>query len=210
MNEKIMAALGELAEQVSAKLKVANIELAVFNDGSVVPADKYDNLKAEHKGLQEKYQSDISEVNNNLEKAMADTADYEGLKGTLESLKSENSKIAEDYQNQILNIKMDSKIERALLDANIDKDYIPLVKSQLNKDSLKFDGDNLNGLTDFVESAKTQFPKVFGEMKKMGVDVQNGSINIKTKKQQLIEQYEKASAKEKLLLLPKLNEIKQE
>ena len=58
MNEKIKALLGEeLATQVAEKL--GDVQLAVFNDGSVVPAEKHDGLKSELK----EYKSKLEETN---------------------------------------------------------------------------------------------------------------------------------------------------
>ena len=90
MLEKLTQLLGEeLSKQVAEKL--GTVELAVMNDGSVVKADKYDNLKGEYKDLEGKYLTDISEFNSKLETAVKNADDYEALKGTLENLKAENA-----------------------------------------------------------------------------------------------------------------------
>lgn len=195
MLEAIKNALGgELASQVEEALSKANIELAVMNDGTVVKADKHDSLKADHKALQDKYQSDISEVNSKLEQATNNAADYDTLKGTLEEFKANNEKMATEHQQQLLNVRMDKDIDLLLMGENIDPAYLPLVKSQLNKESLSYEGDKLIGGTDLIGTLKEKYPKVFGEIKKVGVNPDNGINPNVGKKAQLIEQYNKAEA----------------
>ena len=52
MLEKIKELLGEeLSEQVTEKL--GNVEIGITNDGSLVPAEKHDTMKAELKATKE-------------------------------------------------------------------------------------------------------------------------------------------------------------
>jgi predicted nuclease with TOPRIM domain len=208
MLDKLKELLGEeLSAQVQEKL--GDVELAIMNDGSVVKAEKHDGLKSDYKALEEKYQSDISEFNNKLEAATANAADYDALKGTLETLKAENTQIAEQYQKELLDVKMDRDIDKLLAKANLDEQYIPLVKSQLNKESLSYDGDNLIGGDDFVKQSQERFPKLFGEIKKVGMDPANGLKTTIGKKAQLIEQYNQAEkAGNARLMMALSNQIK--
>lgn len=205
MLQKLKELLGEeLSKQVQEKL--GDIELAVFNDGSVVPATKYETLKADHQGLTEKYQNDISGLNSKLTEAMASAADYDSLKNTIQSVKAENEQIAKAHQEELLKIKMDSAIDVALLKANVKESYLPLLKTQLNTEALTFDGDNLIGLTDTIQTAQNKFPDLFGTVKKVGVNPDNGINPATGKKQQLIEQYnqaEKAKDVKQMALLDK-------
>ena len=60
MIDKLKELLGEeLSKQVEDKL--GKVELAIFNDGTVVPSDKYDTLKTDNKALETKYQTDVAE-----------------------------------------------------------------------------------------------------------------------------------------------------
>jgi len=183
-----------LGEELSAQVqeKLGEVELAIFNNGTVVPADKYDSLKAEHKSLTEKYQTDISGLNSKLENAMTNAADYDSLKGTLETLQAENNKIAEEHQQELINSKKSNAVELALIKANLKDGYLPLIKSQINTESLSFDGDNLIGLTDTIQSVQQQYPDMFGQVKKVGINPENGLAANLGKKQQLIEQYNTA------------------
>jgi len=175
MLEKLEQLLGEeLSKQVTEKL--GTVELAIFNDGSVVRAEKYETLKTDHKNLEEKYHSDISEVNTKLESAVKNAGDLDALKGTLETLKTDNTKLTEDYQTNLQNIKVNSAIDVALLKANVKPGYDTMLKTQLNRESLTFDGDNLVGLTDSITNLQTSFPELFGEMKVVGIDPQSNVI----------------------------------
>lgn len=183
-----------LGEELSGKVteKLGEVELAIMNNGSVVKADKYDNLKADYQGLETKYETDISGVNSKLEAAITNAADYDGLKGTLATLQAENLKVADEHRKELLNVKKNSAIETALLKANVKDSYLDMVKSQLNIDSLQFEGDNLIGLTDKVQTAIEKFPDLFGEVKKVGVTPEN-HLNVPVgKKAQLIKEYNQA------------------
>ena len=91
MLDKIKELLGEeLSKQVEDNL--GKLELAVMNDGSVVPADKYEGLKADNKALEAKYQTDVADFTKKLDDAVKGTQDYDNLKLSLDTLKADNSK----------------------------------------------------------------------------------------------------------------------
>ena len=204
MLDKIKELLGEeLSKQVTDVL--GTVELAIMNNGSVVPVDKYDNLKIDHKALEDKYHSDISDVNTKLEEAVKNSGDLDALKGTLESLKTDNTKLTADYQQNIQNIKVDSAIDVALLKANVKPGYDTMLKTQLNRDSLTFDGDNLVGLTDSITGLQTSFPELFGEMKVKGVDLQNGGTPQLGEKSKLIDAYNQAEKSRNVGLMTSLD-----
>ena len=210
MLDKIKELLGEeLSKQVIEKL--GTVELAIMNNGSVVPAEKYDILKAEYKGLNSKYDTDINDFNEKLETATNNSADYETLKGTLETFKADNQKMTDEYQAEKTKIKKNSAIDLALIRANVDEEYFEMVKSQVNMDNLTFENDNLIGLSDSIAALQGKFPKLFGEMKKVGATPPGNDINPPVgKKQQLIKQYNEAEAKgQGRLMMSISNQIKQ-
>lgn len=208
MIDKIKELLGEeLSQQVSEKL--GNVELAIFNDGTVVPADKYDTLKGEHKALQGKYESEIKDFNAKIEEASKSAADVDGLKASLDKLKQENIDIMEKYKADTQNIKIDSMIEVELLKVNADEKYLSMLKTQVNKDNLSFDGDKLVGLTDIVNGLQENFPKMFGEVKKAGAqpnpDEKKAPMGEKAK---LMNAYDGAKTfAEKLAIQRKIKEL---
>jgi hypothetical protein len=192
MLDKLVQLLGEeLANKVTEAL--GEVELAIMNDGTVVKATKLDSLKAEHNALQEKYTTDISGINSKLEAATTNAADFEGLKGTIETMKADNLKIADEHRIALANVKKNSTIESALRDANVNQKYLEMVKSQLNTDSLQFEGDNLIGLTDRIATAVESFPDLFGTVKSTGTPPDPNLTPPPTgKRQQKIKDYNEA------------------
>lgn len=213
MIEKIKELLGEeLTRQVAEKL--GEVELAIMNDGTVVKADKHDTLKSEFKALEGKYETDISTANSKLETAINNSGDYDTLKGTLETMKAENIKIAEQHHVETLNIKKNSAVEVALLKANVDASYVDIVKAQIKTDTMNFDGDILLGLDDKVRVAQDKFPKLFGEIKKHGATPPGDPMNPPTgARQALIDQYDSAqkqgNAKQMMTLQNKIQNLKE-
>ena len=207
MNKNIAELLGEeLSKQVTEKL--GTVELAIMNNGSVVPADKYEQLKSDNKALETKYQTDISDFTSKLEEASKGTKDIDKLKASLETLTTDNKSLMEKYQKDTLNIKLDSAIDVALLKANVDEKYVPLLKTQINKDNLKAEDDNIIGLTDSIANLQTAYPDMFGQIKKTGVQPPSDHKNVDTsKKAQLIEKYNKAPAKEKLSIMTQIKQL---
>ena len=210
MLDKIKELLGEeLSNQVTQKL--GEIELSVMNDGTVVYAAKHDSLKTEMKTLQDKYDSDLLSINTKLEAATTNAADYDSLKGTLETLRADNIKAAEDHKLETARIRKNNAINVELLKNNVDEQYLDIVKSQINTDNLIYDGDNLIGLSDSINLVREKFPKLFGQMKKTGASPTGNDINPPVgQKQQLIEQYNQAQVSKNVKLMMSLsNKIKQ-
>jgi len=170
MKRDFLQALGLESGVVDKVMAEYGKNVNAFKDGQTA----HDVLKAEHKALQEKYQTDISDFNSKLETAVKSAADYDTLKETLEKVKVENSKLTEDYEQNLVNVRKGSAIDVALLKANVDENYLDMAKSQLNMDQLSFDGDNLIGLTDSITKMQQDFPKLFGEVKKRGTTPPQG------------------------------------
>ena len=89
--------------------------------------------------------------------------------------------------------------------------YIPLLKTQINRDNLKFDNDNLIGLDTSVATLQTEYPKMFGEIKKMGnPPSSDGKTPDMGKKAKLIEAYNNAEkSKDVKAMFSLSNQIKQ-
>ena len=102
-------------------------------------------------------------------------------------------------------------IDVALIGANVDKKYIKMLKTQIDKENLKFDGEDLIGLTDTITKLQSEYPKMFGEVKKMGAeptgDPRQAPLGERAK---LIKQYEETkSVADKLAIQRKLNQLKE-
>ncbi len=139
-------------------------------------ADKLETLTNEHTALQEKYSTDISGINSKLEAATNNAADYEGLKGTLETMKADNLRMADEHREALLGIKKNSTADKALEAVHAKKNYIDIIKSQLNIDSLQLEGDNLIGLTDKLQATIEKYPDMFGKVETVGTTVQTGVV----------------------------------
>jgi hypothetical protein len=189
MLEQIEKLLGEeLSKQVEEKL--GTIELAVMNDGTVVKADKHDTLKAEHKALQEKYTGDIGKLTGDLEKAGKDISSVEDLKTQLEKIKAESESKVESLTSELTNTKKNGVLNAKLISKNIDENYLDMVKSQIDLEKLVINDDGILGIDDLINDTIKKYPKMFGEIKKVG-EKQNQNINdpIPTDKQKLIDKY---------------------
>lgn len=191
MNEKIKNALGEeIAAQVEAKLQEANIELGIVNDGSLVPADKHDSLKSEHKELQKKYTEDINGLNVKLKDLSGKENTVEELKSELEKIQEESKSTVEELQSKLSLTRKQSEFEKALLKKNVKEPYVDLLKKAANWDDIQIDGEEIKGIDEIVNSLSETYAEAFGEVKKLGGNPAPSLDNpIKTGKAKLIEEY---------------------
>lgn len=159
MNEKIMKALGEeLSTQVQEKLKEAGLEVGVINDGTLVPAEKHDSMKAELKANQEQ-----------LEKLQKDLQATEGKEQTIEELKQKLQQANTDYETfkqetekrEIINKKKNAAI-KALEEAGAIKSSIDLLANTLDLEQLQLDKQgNLVDKDTIINDLKTQREGLF-------------------------------------------------
>ena len=180
----------------------------------MVKADKYDTLKADYKGLETKYQTDVADANGKLDEAMKKATDYDTLKGTLDELKTENAKIIDEHKSTTERIKKQSAVDVALLKSNVKDGYADILKGQIDLDKLQFDGENLIGLNDTIESFKTKYVDLFGETKKSGtLPPAEGKVPDTGKRAKLIEAYnnaeKKKDAKQMMALTAEIKKLKE-
>ena len=174
MNEKITKLLGEeLSKQVEAKL--GTVELAIMNDGTVVPAEKHDGLKAELKLLKSKYDEDLGDITKKLEDATKGATDIDALKTDLQKLADEKADLQKTYQKELQNTKIESAIDVALIGENVPEKYVKVLKTQINKDSLSIEDGKVIGLTDIIGNLKGSYGEMFGEVKRMGTPPADGT-----------------------------------
>ena len=215
MLEKLVEVLGEeLSSQVSTKLQEAKIELAIFNDGSVVPATKYDSLKAENRELEAKYDADVKDFSKKLEDATKGVEDYDTIKKTLEQMKLDTDDLIAKTETEKANIKIESAFEVELIKNNVDEAYLPLFKKQLDMDKVKLEGEEVTGLKELVDTFRTTYPKSFGEVKKAGAQPSmDGKTPDASKKSQLVEAYNQAQkagdAKKMFAINKQIKELKE-
>ena len=153
MNEKIKAILGEeLATQVTEKL--GDIELAILNDGSVVPADKHDNMKAELKATQEQ----LNGANEALK-------GVEGSEGTIEELKAQMKAKSEEFEAfKTDTVKRETTqnkkkaFNEKLIASGFTKSSAKLLAERQDYDAMNIDSKgNIVDIDTFVNPLKTEY-----------------------------------------------------
>lgn len=175
MLEELKNILGEeLSKQVSEKLTEAKLELAIMNNGSVVPAEKYEKLKLDHKALKETHEKEVATTAKKLKELSNSSSDLETLKGTLETLQNESAKRQKEYETGLLNNKKGHALDLALIQAGVDQNYLELLKGQIDVSGLNFEGETLVGLNDLVTMHKEKHSRLFGETKVVGNEVKTG------------------------------------
>jgi hypothetical protein len=191
MNKKITELLGkELAEEVAEKL--GDVKLGITNDGSLVPSEKYETLKEEHKALQSKYKTEIEALNSKLDEAVKASGDAESLKQVIAELKTEQQKTVDEYNDKMTQLSIDSAIEVALVKANAKNNTA--VKALLDMDAVKLVDGQLFGFNEQIEKLKANEGYLFAELVKKGKEPQKGITPPAGKKAQLIEAYNKATS----------------
>lgn len=163
----------ELYKQVMERLD-DDTELIV-NDGSYLPREKL-NEKTDKIEMLEKQLEDakgqISERDKQLEQLKNDSQASDELKKRIEELESQNKQTAEEYESQIKQQekeyqqeleqqKFNNALEIALRDA--DAKNVKAVKSLLDTENIKIDGDKLLGLEDQLNTLKENDSYLFGK-----------------------------------------------
>ena len=160
MLEKIKVALGETAEQVEGLLKAAGIELAVMNDGSVVPADKFDGMKQELKDAN----GTITKIQDDMKALSTSTESAEEFKTKL----AEKNKEFEDYRLDIGNKEIqrgkESKLDELLRtgDKKVIENLLDIVKSRVDYNQISVDSNGQYiGINDVVDNLRNNYKEAF-------------------------------------------------
>ena len=105
-----------------------------------------------------KLKSDNDSANKTIEELKLQIAQIENLQKQLESLQNENVKI-----------KLDSALDRALVEAKVqDVDYLKFKIKEKNPNGLKFDENGkLESLNTILDDLKVQFPNQFTKTEKV-------------------------------------------
>jgi hypothetical protein len=195
MLDKIKELLGEeLSKQVEEKL--GTVELGVVNDGSLVPAEKHDTLKAEHKELKDKYTNETTELNQKLDSAIKSATSVEALKSELEEIKIKSQEQVESLKTDLERSKKIGELKAKFIANNVDESYLDIVLSQVDLEQLKVDGENVIGVDDVAKIVVEKYPKLFGEKKAVGKEP-NPSLD-------------KPNLTEKAKLIGKYNELEKD
>lgn len=163
MLEKLTEILGEeLSAQVEAKLKENSIELGITNDGSLVPADKHDSMKAEHKATVDQ-----------LEALQGQIKELEGSTGTVEELKEKLKAQADEFEQfkadtvkREVTLTKTQAIQKALADAGAIKSSIDLLATTFDLEKIQLDKKgNIVDLEDVINPVKEARKELFASVK---------------------------------------------
>lgn len=180
MNDKIKELLGEeLSTQVMAKL--GSVELGIANDGSLVPAEKFDTIKAERTKAQAEVETLTAQVEGNAkiveeltQKAgMSDElkTELDNMKTTMETTKAQ---VLSEAAEKEANIIKTYAIKEHLTKANANPDVINYLVNEFDLASIEMDGENIKNWEAMLEPLKQNKKTLFGETKYTGHDPYKG------------------------------------
>ena len=145
----------ELYSQVIEK--AGDNKLAVVSDGNWFPKDKFDTKNQEVKDLQ----GELKQRDNQL-KELKDV-DPKALQAEIDRLEGLNETTANDFQEKLDKQAFDFSLEKALTGAKVRN--AKAVKSLLDTEKIKLDGDKLLNLDDQLKGLKESDPYLFEEEK---------------------------------------------
>lgn len=148
--------LGELYTDEIAK-KIGDKELAVINDGSYVPRQKFNEKDQEVKDLRKQIQDRDKQLDDLKTKA----AGNEEMQKQIETLKTENQKAAQDFEGKMASQQLNSAIELAIHQAGAKN--VKAIKALLNADNIKLDGEKLLGFDDQIKALRESDTYLFNE-----------------------------------------------
>lgn len=123
-------------------------QIAIVNDGSYLPRDKYNAVANEAKELKKQ----LAERDTQLEALKGTAAGNADLLKQIDDLKAANDKTKATYDAQLKQQAKDYAIDRAIAEA---KGKNPkAIKALLNLEAINLDGDNVLGLTEQIEAIK--------------------------------------------------------
>jgi len=156
--EKIRTLLGpELTTQVEEKLKGKgkddkDVDIVVGNDGSFLPSDKADTLRAEKVAAETLATNAVAQL-----QALKDTGDPEKLKADLLKAQGELATLQTSHAKEVTDIRKKGAIALKLVDTFYDPaDAVDRI--DLDKVVMNAKGEITGGLDDQITEIKTQKP----------------------------------------------------
>ena len=112
-----------------------------------------------------KLKKDHAESQAALTDLQAQVAEYEKLKVQNASIVDEANKQIADLQAELVNVKRDNALERALIEANVqDVDYLKYKLKEKHPDGLKMDENGkIENMNTVLDELKIQFPNQFSK-----------------------------------------------
>lgn len=146
-----------ISDDVITKITDEMRENKVYTAGEENLDIRYGKLKKDHAASQ----GTISELQSQI-------AGFEKLKADNATIVADaNNKISE-LQNELLKVKTDSALERALIEANVqDVDYMKYKLKEKHPDGLKLDENGkIESINTVLDDLKVQFPQQFSKAEK--------------------------------------------
>ena len=154
--EFLKSLLGDLYTDAIGE-KLGDKELAIINDGSYIPRQKFNEKDQEAKELK----AQLKTRDQQLEDLKIKAAGNEELTKQLEDLKRTNLETQQEYENRLKEQARDFAIDRAIGDAKARN--AKAVRALLDMSKVSLDGENIIGLSDQLEAIKTSDPYLFGD-----------------------------------------------
>jgi len=173
MLEKLTKALGEeLSKEVETKLKEAGLEVGVTNDGSLVDAEKHDNMKAELKAANEQ----LKDTNSKIEELSKNSTVTEELKAQLEEANNKYEEYVKNADSRVRDLQIKTALEKGLIARNANQEALDLIIPTINTENIQIDkAGNIVDADDvfnpIVEARKT----LFGKPVEQGAEPQKGT-----------------------------------
>ncbi len=119
-----------------------------------IPKARFDEVNEAKKSAEEL----VKERDGQIEGLKTASGDIEELKGKIEALQTANVEAGEKYQSEIANIKLMSAIDNALTGK---AKNVKMVKSLLDMESIKMDGETLMGIDEQIKALKADPSSAF-------------------------------------------------
>lgn len=126
---------------------------------SFIPKGQYNELSSKVEELE----GQITERDNQLKELQEKSSGNEELERKLEELQEKNKKTQEEYEQKLQETKLNHALEKKIESLNPKKDdegsnelSKKAIKSLLDLDIVKLEGDEVKGLDDQLESIKTK------------------------------------------------------
>lgn len=153
--------LGELyTPEIAAK--IGESKVAVVNDGSWIPRDKFTATSNEAKELKKQ----MAERDAQLETLKGKAAGNDDLLKQIDDLKKANESAQSEWTSKLQQQAKDFAIDKAIAEA---KGRNPkAIKALLNLDAISIDGENIIGLAEQITAVKASDTYLFGEAAPVG------------------------------------------
>lgn len=148
--------LGDLFTEDIAKATEGK-QFAVINDGSFVPAAKFNEANSAAKELKKQ----LAERDTQLEQLKGKAAGNADLLKQIDDLKNANIKTQTEYDTRLKQQAKDFAVDKAIADS---KGKNPkAIKALLDLEKVSLDGENIIGLSEQIEAIKANDAYLFGD-----------------------------------------------